>query len=146
MPNPDDLFLHASCVAVGGRAVLLTGHSGAGKSDLALRLIDGGAVLVADDQTRLHAEGGVLFASPPPSIAGLIEARHVGLLKLPYLEKAPIVLYVELVADGEPLERLPEAETITLLGLPLRRLRLRGFESSSAAKVRGLVANLDQPN
>ena len=77
-------MLHqASCVAIGGRAVLIEGPPGSGKSSLALALIDRGAVLVGDDGVALAARDGRLFASPPPNIAGLLEVRNVGLLRFP---------------------------------------------------------------
>ncbi|MGE3652127.1 MAG: HPr kinase/phosphorylase, partial [Reyranellaceae bacterium] len=75
--------IHATCVALPEGGVLLRGDSGAGKSDLALRLIDGGARLVADDRTDLMREGDLLIARAPTSIAGLIEARGLGILRLP---------------------------------------------------------------
>lgn len=128
--------LHASCVAINGRAVLLVGASGIGKSDVALRLIDGGAVLVSDDQTCLSVEGDDLIASPPDQLAGLIEARHVGLLRLAHCERAAVSLYVELVGSDEALERLPEAKYYSLLDRPVRWLKLRATDASTPAKIR----------
>ncbi len=114
---------------------MLLGPSGSGKSDLALRLIDRGAVLISDDQVEIALEAGRLTASPPPPIAGLIEARGIGLLRLPYLTKAPLVLAVELVARAL-VERLPDpaAWTCDLGQLPL--LRLDPFADSTPAKLR----------
>jgi serine kinase of HPr protein (carbohydrate metabolism regulator) len=106
--------VHAGCVAIGGRGVLIAGASGAGKSDLAMRLIDRGAALVADDYVSLRAEGGQVIAAAPAAIAGLIELRGVGLLTLPYLAQAPVALVVDL--DLAP-ERLPEAKTRELCGV-----------------------------
>src|SRR3546814_16697066 len=71
--------IHASCVALDGRAILLMGNSGSGKSDLSLRLIDRGWSLVADDSVCLLPSGGTLLAKPPQNIAGRIRVRHVGL-------------------------------------------------------------------
>ncbi|MEX6723756.1 HPr kinase/phosphorylase [Parapedomonas caeni] len=99
-------YVHGSCVAIGGRAVLLTGPSGFGKSDLALRLIDRGAMLVADDYVALSCDGDRLIAAPPPRIAGLLEVRAVGLVRLPYLRRAPVALVVDLGVEDE---RLPES-------------------------------------
>jgi serine kinase of HPr protein (carbohydrate metabolism regulator) len=132
------MLLHASSVAIEDKAVLITGAPGAGKSDVVLRLIDAGAVLVSDDQTELKAEGGKLFASPPASIKGMIEVRHVGLLKMPFLERAEIALYIELVT-GEKLERLPAPEMIDLLGVNIRKLKLPAFEASTPAKIRAAL-------
>jgi HPr kinase/phosphorylase len=134
-----DFLLHASCVAIDGQGVLLAGAPGAGKSDVALRLIDAGGELVADDQTALRVENGRLTAFPPPSIAGLLEVRHVGLLKMPYCPSAPVMLYVELVPDAAALQRLPEAEELFLLDQPVRRLSLPSYESATPAKIRAAL-------
>lgn len=133
------MLIHASCVALDGRGILLAGPSGAGKSDLALRLIDGGARLVADDQTVLSLETGRLTAAPPPSIAGLIEVRHVGILRMPFETAVPVELYIDLTSSDAGLQRLPEAETITLLDSPVRRLRLSAFAASACAKIRAAL-------
>ena len=105
------LVVHATTVAIGGRAVLIEGSSGAGKSDLALRLIDRGALLVADDRTALVASEGALLASPPPTIAGLIEVRGLGIVTLPYVTDVPLVL---VVAPSATVERMPEPAVRTL--------------------------------
>ncbi len=107
--------LHASCVAVDGRGVLIIGPSGAGKSALALRLISLGAMLVADDQTAITAENGALIARCPAALAGLIEARGVGILRAPSLPETPVVLVVDL-GTPEP-DRLPPQRSVTILGL-----------------------------
>ena len=101
--------VHGTCVAIDGRGVLLLGASGSGKSDLALRLIDRGAVLVSDDQTELSTAHDLLFASAPATIAGLIEVRGIGIVTLPFVAQAPVALAVRL---GEPVERMPEAGLI----------------------------------
>jgi serine kinase of HPr protein (carbohydrate metabolism regulator) len=128
--------IHASCVALDGRAVVLRGPSGAGKSDLALRLIDDGAELVADDRVELTADGERLFAAAPPALAGLLEARGVGILKLGHRSRAEVVVVVDLVEAGEGVERLPEVRTTTLEGVVLPLARLTAFEASAPAKVR----------
>lgn len=133
------MLLHASCVAISGKGVLIAGPPGAGKSDLALRLIDEGAQLVADDQTELKIENGMLTARAPSTIRGMIEARHVGLLEMPYAIQAVVTLYVELVSAEEKLERLPETETISLLGIPVQKLRLPAFAASTPAKIRAVL-------
>jgi len=126
---------HATCIALDGAAVLLKGASGSGKSDLALRLIDAGALLVADDQVRLDNREGRLFASAPDAIAGLLEVRGLGIVRLPYRSRVPVCLVVDLVAPGE-VERLPEDERIEIAGVGLPRIRLAPFEASAAAKLR----------
>lgn len=133
------MLLHASCVAIGGQAVLLTGSSGAGKSDLALRLIDSGAQLVSDDQTLLQREKDGLWASAPAAIAGLFEIRHAGLVTMPFLATAPVALYVELTSPNETIERLPETGPVLLLDHPVQRLRLPGLAASSPAKIRAML-------
>ncbi|MGE0425340.1 MAG: HPr kinase/phosphorylase [Reyranellaceae bacterium] len=130
--------IHATCVALPEGGVLLRGDSGAGKSDLALRLIDGGARLVADDRTDLMREGDLLIARAPASIAGLIEARGVGILRLPpekLAAEVAVVLIVDLV-DAAIVERLPEAAREDLLGVQLKRVALAPFEASAPAKIR----------
>jgi hypothetical protein len=100
-----EVNIHASCVALGTRGVLLIGPSGSAKSDLALRLIDGGAKLVADDRTLLFVKGGALHAKAPASIKGLLEVRGVGIVKLPVRAGVRISLVVRLGREGA---RLPE--------------------------------------
>jgi serine kinase of HPr protein (carbohydrate metabolism regulator) len=127
--------VHATTVAIAGLGVLIRGPSGAGKSDLALRLIDAGADLVADDYTELQAEGENLLASPPASIAGRLEARGVGILTLPYRTDIPVGLCVDL-APAALLERLPEPDWIDMMGIRLPRLALDGTAPSAPAKLR----------
>ncbi|WP_305096601.1 HPr kinase/phosphorylase [Croceibacterium aestuarii] len=90
-----DLLANVSCVAVDGRAVLVVGPPGSGKSSLALALIDRGAVLVGDDGVRLEARDGRCWACPPPHVAGKLEIRNVGLIEFPTAE-APLALAVRL--------------------------------------------------
>lgn len=132
-------LFHASCVVLGELGVLLAGDSGAGKSDLALRLIDQGAQLVADDQTEVFFDNNKLFASPPASIAGMLEIRHVGLFRLPFVSRARVALYVELVPQGVRLDRYPEPDSIFLLDQSVKRLRLAAYESSTPAKIRAAL-------
>jgi serine kinase of HPr protein (carbohydrate metabolism regulator) len=126
--------VHATCVAIDGAGILLRGPSGAGKSDLALRLVDGGAALVADDRVDLRRRGTCLVASPPAPLRGLVEARGVGILRLPFLDAAELRLVVDLVARDE-VERLPGPESEAVLGIVLPRLRLHGFDASAPAKL-----------
>ena len=113
------VLLHASCVAARGRAVLILGASGAGKSALALQLMALGARLVADDQTILTARPRSLVASAPKAIRGRIEARFVGLLNAEAVASAPVALAVDL--EREETERLPVARSLCILDrtLPL---------------------------
>lgn len=136
--------VHATCVAVDGSGVLIRGASGAGKSDLALRLIDTGAVLVADDRVEIApgAGGGPPLASPPPALAGRIEARGIGILTVPFLTAAPIALVVDLASPAAAIERLPEPGRATVLGTAIPRIVVAPFEASAVAKVRLAVRTL----
>lgn len=126
---------HGTTVAIDGQAVLLRGPSGSGKSDLALRLIDGGAQLVADDRTDLEVRDGRLWARVPDTIAGKLEVRGFGIVQVPHLDMAPVTLVAELVPLDQ-VERMPEPETTTLLDLSLPMIRLCAFEVSATAKLR----------
>src|SRR3546814_10452950 len=104
-PSLSSETLHVSCVAKDGRAILIAGRSGAGKSDLALRLIDRGAVLVSDDYTVVRRVSGKLLAAAPRNIEGQMEVRGVGLVKVESVSDIPVSLAVDLDRD---VERLPE--------------------------------------
>lgn len=128
-------LVHATTVEINGHAAMIRGPSGGGKSDLAIRLVDDGATLVADDQTELAAEAGRLFASAPAAIAGLLEVRGVGIVRVPHRDRVPVALVVDLVA-GKDVERLPEPAAAAFLGVTVPMVRLHAFEASAAAKVR----------
>jgi hypothetical protein len=128
------VIVHASCVALGRSGVLLFGESGAGKSDIALRLIHEGWRLVADDRTQLTADGLWLKASAPASIKGLLEVRGLGIIALP-AAPARLKLAVQLGREGA---RLPEPESWAPRGLSATRLpllRLDGRHASDPAKI-----------
>lgn len=93
-----------------GRGLLLTGPSGAGKSQLALRLIQRGGFLVADDQTLLRVEHGCLIASCPASIRGRLEVRGIGVVPTPTQSSAPVALVLELDPERakQADNRMPE--------------------------------------
>jgi serine kinase of HPr protein (carbohydrate metabolism regulator) len=125
--------IHASCVAIDGRGVLIRGASGAGKSDLALRLIDRGAVLVADDYVLLNQGQGALIASPPATIKAKMEVRGLGIITLPYCTGIPIHLCVDLVEEEE---RHPQnEETVEIRGQRVRRIHIAPHHLSSPIKV-----------
>jgi HPr kinase/phosphorylase len=115
--------------------VLLRGAPGSGKSDLALRLIEEGAELVADDQTCLSPRDGALWAAAPEALRDLMEVRGIGIVRLAALAEAPVALLVDLVAPPE-VERLPEPEREVLLGVELPKIRLHAPEASAPAKLR----------
>jgi len=127
----DNPPLHASCVAVGRDAVLILGAAGAGKSALALELMAFGGTLVADDRVSLAVEEGALIATCPPSIAGLIEARGVGILNAETQDSAHVVLVVDL--DQTEVDRIPSRREVTLLGCDIPLLhRPNGIHLPSA--------------
>ena len=131
--------VHASCVAIDGRAVLLGGRSGSGKSDLALRLIDRGAVLVSDDYTAVRRCDGRLWAAAPATIAGRIEVRGVGIVAMPAVAEAPVALYLDL--DRMPT-RMPEPERRRFAGVDVPAAALAPLEPSAAIKVELLLKAL----
>ena len=111
------VVLHASCVALDGRGVLILGRSGSGKSTLALQLMALGADLVADDRTEVTREGDALIARCPSALVGLIEARGVGILRATTVEAANLALAVDL--DATETVRLPPLRHFTVLGTAL---------------------------
>jgi serine kinase of HPr protein (carbohydrate metabolism regulator) len=125
--------VHASTVATGGRAVLLSGPSGSGKSDLALRLIDRGFTLVSDDQTVVRREGDRLIAKAPPTIAGKLEVRGLGIVEMETVTNIPVALFVELTSD---IERLPdENRERSILGVELPLISIDAKTASAPSKV-----------
>lgn len=130
---------HAGLVAmrIDGRwrGALIEGSSGAGKSDLALRVIEQGARLVADDRTVVFVSRGMLFGRAAAPLEGLIEARGVGVVASPSLPMARIVLKVRCVASLRDVERLPFAPRELLLGVPLAVIDLWPFEASAPTKL-----------
>lgn len=119
------LVVHGSAVARAGRGILILGASGSGKSALALALVARGAALVADDRVEIAARGRALVLRPPPATAGLIESRGVGILPLPAVPEAVLVLAVDL--DRPPAARMPQAGTITYMGRDVELISGRGI-------------------
>jgi HPr kinase/phosphorylase len=119
----ESLIVHGAAVAFAGRGVLILGASGSGKSGLALRLIGLGAALVADDRVVLERRGGALVARAPVALAGLIEARGVGILRAPAVPEAPVALVVDL--DRAPAARMPQPQTITYHGIKVELIFAR---------------------
>lgn len=125
--------VHASSVAIGGRAVLITGPSGSGKSDLTLRLIDRGFTLVSDDQTIVRRDGSRLIASAPPTIAGKLEIRGMGIIEMETESDVPVALLIELTSE---IQRLPdENRERPILGVPLPLVSLDAMAASAPSKV-----------
>lgn len=123
--------VHATCIAIDGKALLILGQSGSGKSALGLSLMAMGAKLVADDRVILTPQNGAVLASCPVAICGLIEARGVGLMCAEQLQDVPVVMVVDM--DVPEVERLPVKHHITILGqtLPLLR-RVDGLHFGAA--------------
>ncbi len=139
------MILHAGLIArldAGRwRGVLIEGASGAGKSDLALRAIEAGWTLVADDRTLVWVCGGRLYGRAAPTLAGLIEARGVGVIASPRRDFARIDLVVRCAAAGE-VERTPESQARTLLGVATPLIALTAREASAPAKLAHALTQL----
>ena len=126
--------LHCSTVTNEGRAVLITGPSGSGKSDLTLRLIDRGYKLVSDDQTIIKKEGDRIVASAPPSIAGKLEVRGIGIVEMERADNVPVALIVELTSSE--IQRLPDdSRERPLLGIKVPLVSIDAMTASAPSKV-----------
>lgn len=135
--------IHATAVVLGGAGVLLRGLSGSGKSTLAIALIDrfqtqgDFAALVADDRTLVEACAGRLIARPHPAIAGMIEARGLGLVSVPYEKACRLHAFIDILAPGETPPRLPDEteKYAELEGIALPRFFIEGCDEVSVAKI-----------
>jgi serine kinase of HPr protein (carbohydrate metabolism regulator) len=125
--------VHASTVALDGRAVLISGPSGSGKSDLALRLIDRGFSLVSDDQTIVKRDGDRLIATAPPTIARKIEVRGIGIVQMERSSDVTVSLWVELTSD---IQRIPDdSRERPVLGVALPLISIDATTASAPIKV-----------
>ena len=137
MLNP----LHANCVSMNEIGILLRGPSGSGKSDLTLRLMAEGAMLVADDQVQLSDVAGSLIAKAPDKLAGKLEVRGCGILAFPRLESVTVRLVVDLVPRIN-VQRLPEPSSCRLSLFELPLYQLHAFDSSCPLKIKKLSKEL----
>lgn len=134
--------LIAHRIAGGWRGALIEGASGVGKSDLALRAMDQGFALVADDRTLVFVSNGKLFGRAPETLSGLIEARGVGVLSQPFLPFCRIDLLVRCVERPEAVERLPDPMFETLEGVSTPVLELWPLEPAAPVKIRRMFEHL----
>jgi serine kinase of HPr protein (carbohydrate metabolism regulator) len=139
------VILHAGLIARFDppywRGVLIEGPSGAGKSDMALRAIEAGWTLVADDRTLIWTSDGRLFGRSPDAISGLIEVRGVGVIAASVRPFAEIGLIARCVSD-ELVERFPDAVSETWLGCDTPRINLAALEPSALAKLNRALTHL----
>ena len=135
MSNDIAVQVHATCVSLDGMGLLIRGPSGIGKSDLALRLIDTGASLVADDRVDLMISNNDVVARAPETLAGLLEVRGLGVLRFPFFDATIIHLVVDL-ANPKDVARLPERSITDLVGMDRPAVTLNPFEASAVTKVR----------
>ena len=131
-----ETLIHGDLVEINGYGVLLTGKSGVGKSDLALRLIENkNAVLVADDMVQLEIRGDKIFGSAPENIKGLLEVRGIGILNLRYKSENKVDLIVNLREDISQIERMPKKQQQNILGVEIVQIDLYAKENSAPEKV-----------
>jgi serine kinase of HPr protein (carbohydrate metabolism regulator) len=132
-PRLSSETIHASTVSIDGRAILITGPSGSGKSDLALRLLDRGFRLVSDDQTIVKRTGDTLLATCPPTIAGKLEVRGIGIIDVSFETNVPVALIVELAGA---IPRMPDdSRERPILGVGIPLVSIDAATASAASKV-----------
>lgn len=134
--------LHATAVAIEGRAVIIEGRSGAGKSDLALRLIDRGATLISDDRVLVVRDGQRLIAKTPLHEAGRIEVRGLGIVTMGHVGDIPVGLVVRLAEEDQ---RMPERRVRRIAGLPIREIALDPFRISTPLKIEWALRQPELP-
>jgi HPr kinase/phosphorylase len=150
------LCLHATCISLNGTGVLIRGSSGSGKSSLALQVLESTGTgltgelirvdMVSDDQTELVVRNGLIYASPPHAIAGLLEIRGQMISRLAFVRDVPVVLVVDLKSASR-IERLPEATDLVtdVLGVSLACVAIDPEHPSAAARLRVAWAGCLKP-
>lgn len=140
-PSTPMIMVHATCIAFDGHGILLRGPAGSGKSDLALRAIDRGAQLIADDQVVLTRDGENLMASAPSSLHGLIEIRGIGIMRMEAAAQVPLALVADLM---DTPERMPDRRWCEIGGVDIPWAPVAPFEASAPVKLRfALMAALE---
>ncbi len=137
--------IHATAVQINGSGILLRGSSGSGKSDLALRLLDQGAVLIADDQVQCQKRDGAVFLSAPASLAGLIEIRGLGLMRFPFVSDVVLRLVVDLVPQ-EQVPRMPEAAFAQICDVSTPCFQLCPRQASAPVKIKQFLISVLDPD
>lgn len=135
-------IIHANCVRYQNKGILITGASGSGKSDLALRIIDQGGELVSDDYVNVEDIDGELFAKTAPNIEGMIEVRGVGLINMDYIPESKIDLVLNLVSL-EKIDRMPEIKKYTHNSATIPLYDYYAFEASAIAKLKVILSQLE---
>ncbi len=133
-------LIHASCVRYKDKGILIMGESGTGKSDLALRLMDEGAILISDDYVDVTPNDGKAIANTPPTIEGLIEVRGIGLVKSDYENQCELGLVLEL-CNRDEIDRLPEAAYFDVEDVKIPLYKFDAFAASAIAKINLLIRN-----
>lgn len=142
-----ETLLHGDLVEINGYGVLLTGKSGVGKSDLALRLIENkNAVLVADDIVQFEIREDKIYGSAPENIKGLLEVRGVGILKYKYKNENCVDLIVSLREDISQIERMPKKQQQNILGVEIVQIDLYAKESSAPDKIVAVLRMMSTQN
>lgn len=138
-------IIHSTLVLLNGKGVLLSGKSGSGKSDLALRLIENKkAKLVADDAVELMVQSGKIIGKAPDNLAGLLEVRGVGIVNYPYQKEATVDIWVNLLENQENTERMPLLQKEVILGLAINKIDLYAKENSAPDKIVAALRNFGQ--
>ncbi len=129
---------HASCVEFNGKGIFIIGESGSGKSDLVLRLIDAGGILIGDDYVELDIKNGQIVAKPAPNIEGMIEVRGIGLVEMDFKDECVLNLVLELT-DRKQIERLPDAEHFQYGDVRIPKYKFDPFALSAIPKIKLLL-------
>ncbi len=143
------MIRHAGLIArrIGGvwRGALIEGPSGVGKSDLALRALESGFRLVADDRVAVFASGGRIYGAAPPALAGLLEIRGLGVVSQPSISISAIAMVVRCIDAPSAVERLPEPRFEALCGVNVPVFDLWPLEPAAPAKIRRMLEHLGVP-